>query len=144
MSGRQCRKCGSHWDGTVPLTRTHGGRDSRQRCRRKVSWRLTTNSAARHEAVWEPSLLHERGVFTWPEWADTIDDEIKRAQLAGDPDSAETYYRHWLAALERIVMAKHVTDRITLARYHDAWDHAAERTPHGRPIELSEDDFESA
>jgi len=87
--------------------------------------------------------LHERGVFTWPEWADTIGDEIKRAQLAGDPDTGETYYRHWLAALERIVMAKHITDRITLARYHDAWDRAAERTVHGRPIEVSEDDFES-
>jgi nitrile hydratase accessory protein len=87
--------------------------------------------------------LHERGVFTWPEWADTIGDEIKRAQLAGDPDTGETYYRHWLAALERIVMAKHITDRITLARYHDAWDRAAERTAHGRPIEVSEDDFES-
>jgi len=87
--------------------------------------------------------LHERGLFTWPQWADTIGDEIKRAQLAGDPDTGQTYYRHWLAALERIVMAKQVTDPITLARYRDAWDRAAERTPHGQPIELRQDDFES-
>ena len=55
--------------------------------------------------------LHERGVFTWREWAATLGDEIKRAQAAGDPDTGETYYRHWLAALERIVAEKGVTDR---------------------------------
>src|SRR3954471_5122735 len=50
--------------------------------------------------------LHRRGVFTWPEWAATLADEITRAQLAGDPDTGETYYRHWLAALERLVGEK--------------------------------------
>src|SRR5262249_45523304 len=52
--------------------------------------------------------LHERGLFTWPEWAATLADEIKRAQAAGDPDTGETYYRHWLNALERIVAEKGV------------------------------------
>jgi hypothetical protein len=28
-----------------------------------------------------------------------------------------------------------------LARYHDAWDRAADRTPHGTPIELRAEDF---
>ena len=50
--------------------------------------------------------LHDRGVFTWSEWAETLGAEIKRAQAAGDPDTGDTYYRHWLAALERIVAAK--------------------------------------
>src|SRR5205807_8317438 len=50
--------------------------------------------------------LHQRGLFTWPEWAATLADEIKRAQAAGDPDTGETYYRHWLAALERLVAEK--------------------------------------
>jgi nitrile hydratase accessory protein len=85
--------------------------------------------------------LHSRGVFGWPEWAATLGAEIKRAQAAGDPDTGETYYRHWLAALERIVAEKGVTDAQTLARYYDAWDHAADRTPHGTPIELRPDDF---
>ena len=85
--------------------------------------------------------LHERGLFTWPEWAATLADEIKRAQAAGDPDTGETYYRHWLAALERIVARKGVTDRAALTRYHDAWDRAADRTPHGMPIELKPEDF---
>jgi nitrile hydratase accessory protein len=86
--------------------------------------------------------LHERGLFTWPEWAATLADEIKRAQAAGDPDTGETYYHHWLNALERIVAEKRVADARTLARYRDAWDHAADRTPHGAPIELEPEDFD--
>jgi nitrile hydratase accessory protein len=85
--------------------------------------------------------LHERGLFTWTEWAATIAEEIKRAQAAGDPDTGKTYYRHRLNALERLVAEKGVTDRNTLARYREAWDHAADRTPHGKPIELTPDDF---
>jgi nitrile hydratase accessory protein len=85
--------------------------------------------------------LHERGLFTWTEWAGTLTEEIKRAQASGDPDSGETYYRHWLNALERLVAEKGVADGKTLARYRDAWDHAADRTPHGKPIELTPDDF---
>ena len=34
-----------------------------------------------------------------------------------------------------------VTDAATLARYQHAWDHAADRTPHGQPIELREQDL---
>jgi nitrile hydratase accessory protein len=85
--------------------------------------------------------LYERGLFTWNEWAAALSDEIKRAQAAGDPDTGETYYRHWLNALERMVAEKKVADASTLRRYHDAWDHAADRTPHGSPIELKPEDF---
>lgn len=85
--------------------------------------------------------LHDRGVFTWPEWAAALAAEIKRAQAAGDPDTGETYYRHWLNALERMVAEKNVTDTATLKRYYEAWDHACDRTPHGKPIELQPADF---
>jgi nitrile hydratase accessory protein len=85
--------------------------------------------------------LHARGLFTWPEWAAALGAEIKRAQAAGDPDTGETYYRHWLAALERIVAAKGVADTGALSRYREAWAHAAARTPHGTPIELAPEDF---
>jgi nitrile hydratase accessory protein len=86
--------------------------------------------------------LQDRGLFTWREWAETLGDEIKRAQAAGDADIGATYYRHWLAALERLVTRKGATDTATLAQYRDAWDHAADRTPHGAPIELRPEDFE--
>jgi nitrile hydratase accessory protein len=85
--------------------------------------------------------LHARDLFTWPEWAAMLTEEIRRAQAAGDPDTGETYYLHWLATLERIVAAKGVATEATLARYRAAWDHAADRTPHGAPIALELRDF---
>jgi nitrile hydratase accessory protein len=85
--------------------------------------------------------LYRRGLFTWPEWAATLSEEIKRAQAAGDPDRGDTYYRHWLNALERLVSEKGATDPASLVRYRDAWDRAAHRTPHGQPIELRTEDF---
>jgi nitrile hydratase accessory protein len=85
--------------------------------------------------------LGERGVFSWTEWAATLAEEIKRAQAAGDPDTGETYYHHWVAALERMVTAKGLSTQAMLKRYHDAWDAAADRTPHGKPIELTPEDF---
>jgi nitrile hydratase accessory protein len=87
--------------------------------------------------------LHARGLFTWPEWAASLADEIKRAQASGDPDTGETYYRHWLANLERLIAAKGVASTDIQHRYRDAWDHAADRTPHGQPIELRPEDFSS-
>lgn len=85
--------------------------------------------------------LHRRGVFTWGEWAATLGEEIKRAQASGDPDSGMTYYRHWLAAIERIVREKGITTEDTLHRYRDAWHRAADRTPHGDPIVLEPGDL---
>ena len=85
--------------------------------------------------------LNERGVFTWPEWAAALAGEIERARSAGDPDTGATYYRHWLAALERLVAEKQVADAATLARYAEAWGRAADRTPHGTPIVLDARDF---
>ena len=85
--------------------------------------------------------LYQRGLFTWNEWATALGSEIKRAQAAGDPDSGETYYLHWLSALEKLVAKKGVTTTETLHRYRDAWEHACDRTPHGQPIELRKEDF---
>ncbi|WP_298260674.1 nitrile hydratase accessory protein [Bradyrhizobium sp.] len=87
--------------------------------------------------------LHERGLFTWTEWAAALADEIKIAQANGDPDTGTTYYRHWLATLEKMVAAKGVAPLEIQHRYRDAWDHAADRTPHGSPIVLRPDDFQT-
>jgi nitrile hydratase accessory protein len=85
--------------------------------------------------------LNERGLFSWTEWAATLGEEIKKAQAAGDPDTGETYYHHWLATLERIVATKGLADAATLARTRAAWQRACARTPHGTPIALRPDDF---
>ena len=80
--------------------------------------------------------LHERGLFTWPEWSAALAEEIDDAQYAVD-----SYYHHWLRALERLVADRRLTDPQTLDRYRLAWTHAADRTPHGTPIELAAEDF---
>jgi nitrile hydratase accessory protein len=85
--------------------------------------------------------LNERGLFTWKEWAKTLGEEIKKAQAAGDPDTGETYYHHWLATLERLLAEKSIADPAMLTRTRHAWQRACARTPHGTPIELQADDF---
>lgn len=83
-------------------------------------------------------MLHERGVFTWIEWAATLSAEITKAQAAGDPDTGTTYYHHWLNALERLVVEKGVATAEALHQTAHAWEDAARATPHGQPIVLGQ------
>src|SRR6187399_1144919 len=78
--------------------------------------------------------LHQKGLFTWTEWADTLG-----AQISTAPE--KPYYQHWLAALERLVAAKGASSGDELIRYQRAWEHAAHRTPHGQSIELQPQDI---
>jgi nitrile hydratase accessory protein len=80
--------------------------------------------------------LQEQGLFTWDEWAQTLGAEITAAQRSGDADLGDTYYRHWLSALERLVVAKGAASQAGLRDTKDAWDRAAKATPHGQPIVL--------
>ena len=82
--------------------------------------------------------LHQRGAFTWAEWAAALSQAIRDAQAAGDPDTGEHYYLHWLTALERISVAKGLVTGEALALQRDRWEEAARRTPHGKPIVLDE------
>ena len=85
--------------------------------------------------------LYERGLFTWDEWARALSAQILAAQAQGDPDLGNTYYRHWLAAIEALVSVKGVSSPEELGRFQQAWHHAADRVPHGQPIELCAGDF---
>ena len=85
--------------------------------------------------------LYERGLFTWNEWAQALSAQILAAQAQGDPDLGNTYYRHWLVAIEALVNVKGISSPEELGRYQQAWNHAADRVPHGQPIELRAGDF---
>ena len=80
--------------------------------------------------------LHAQGHFTWPEWAEHLGAEISAARDAGDADRGDTYYLHWLKALEGLVAEKGLLTTDDLVNRRDAWDKAARATPHGQPIVL--------
>ena len=80
--------------------------------------------------------LHRRGVFTWPEWAGTLAEEIARAKAHDAWDDGSHYYERWLAALEALVARKQVVGTADLSRRVDEWDRAAQATPHGQPVVL--------
>tara|TARA_R110002110_G_scaffold392266_1_gene605775 strand:- start:228 stop:605 length:378 start_codon:yes stop_codon:yes gene_type:complete len=91
---------------------------------------------------WEASAfaitleLHAAGHFTWDEWATALSQQIRTAQAAGDPDLGNTYYRHWLAALESLVTTRALATPEALDLRAQDWVRAYRSTPHGQPVEL--------
>lgn len=85
--------------------------------------------------------LHERGLYTWAEWADALAPRINEEQADDGSDIGDTYYHHWLGALEDLLARKGIGSAEILC-WRDAWQHAANRTAHGTPIELRADDFD--
>ena len=88
------------------------------------------------EAPWQAEAfalvvaLHDQGLFTWPEWTETLGAEI----ASGDP-----YYDCWLRALEALLRNKQVADTAEIDALTAAWHRAAHATPHGKPILLEND-----
>jgi nitrile hydratase accessory protein len=80
--------------------------------------------------------LSELKHFTWNEWADVLAQELKADAARGEPDDGSRYYHCWLAALERLVVAKQLSDPATLLARKEAWAEAFRHTPHGMPVEL--------
>ncbi len=80
--------------------------------------------------------LSEQGHFTWKEWAAALAAELKVAADRGERDDGSHYYDHWLAALERLLTAKGLTDPAALLARKEAWADAYRHTPHGKPVEL--------
>jgi nitrile hydratase accessory protein len=80
--------------------------------------------------------LSAQGHFTWKEWAAALAEELKAAADRGEPDDGSRYYNHWLAALERLVTAKRLSDPAAMLERKEAWAEAYRRTPHGKPVDL--------
>jgi nitrile hydratase accessory protein len=76
-------------------------------------------------------VLHERGVFTWPEWAQALSRRVRD----GASDGSD-YYDRWAAALEDVLAARDLAAPDDVERTTRAWHDAAARTPHGQPVEL--------
>jgi nitrile hydratase accessory protein len=80
--------------------------------------------------------LSSDGHFTWKEWADELAAELQAASKRGEPDDGSRYYEHWLAALERLVASKGLTNPEAMRARKEAWAAAYRNTPHGKPVEL--------
>ena len=84
--------------------------------------------------------LSEQGHFTWKEWAATLADELRAAADRGEPDDGSRYYHCWVAALERLVTGKGLSDSPALRDRKEAWADAYRHTPHGQPVVLRKAD----
>jgi len=84
--------------------------------------------------------LSEQGHFTWKEWAAALADELKAAADRGEPDDGSKYYHHWVAALERLVTEKGLSESPALLDRKVAWADAYRHTPHGQPVVLPQSD----
>jgi nitrile hydratase accessory protein len=81
--------------------------------------------------------LTESGLFTRQAWSEALGAELRQAHQAGAPDTAETYYRAVVAALERLVTESGAASAEDLAERRETWRQAYLDTPHGQPVELS-------
>ncbi len=87
--------------------------------------------------------LFEQDYFTWPEWVDCLSAEIGGARGLGDPDLGDSYYEHWLSALEKLIVAKGLGSAEQLEQLKQDWTEATLATPHGQPIVLKDHDLAS-
>lgn len=78
--------------------------------------------------------LHERGVFTWPQWAQALSARLPR-QSSGDGYEATGYFEAWAAALTDLLERSGLVSPGEIDHAQQRWHDAAARTPHGRPIE---------
>lgn len=81
--------------------------------------------------------LHERGLFTWPDWAEALGRALAADGKAGRLDGSDDYYRAWLAALQELLAANGVTGAQEIATVMKEWEAAYLATPHGEPVTLA-------
>ena len=77
--------------------------------------------------------LNEQGLFTWPQWAERFGAALKANTADG---GCLSYYQVWLQTIEAIMAERKIADSKAVERRSHEWEAAAERTPHGEPIEL--------
>ncbi|ACL62406.1 nitrile hydratase accessory protein [Methylobacterium nodulans] len=99
---------------------------------------MRTPDAPAFAAPWEAQTfalvvaLHDRGLFTWGEWAEALGAAARRGDRPAD-------YALWLETIETLLAARGVTTAEALSGRRDAFARAAAATPHGQPILLAND-----
>ena len=80
--------------------------------------------------------LHERGLFSWADWAEALSTRLAQPDFRHD---AGNYYECWLDALETLMTRKGIADPDHIGTLAAAWQRASKATPHGKPILLEND-----
>ena len=80
--------------------------------------------------------LHARGLFNWAEWAEALSAKLHQPGRCAD---GSDYFDGWVEALTGLLESRGVADAATIAKLQRSWQRAADATPHGQPIELSND-----
>jgi nitrile hydratase accessory protein len=80
--------------------------------------------------------LHEGGLFSWSEWAQSLSRQLKQP---GTADDGSDYYECWLRALEELLKKHAIAADAEIGALQAAWQRAAHATPHGNPILLEND-----
>jgi nitrile hydratase accessory protein len=65
--------------------------------------------------------LNECCYFSSVEWTAALGAELSGAARRGEADDGTHYYDYWLAALEKLVVAKGLTDTTTLSCRKQDW-----------------------
>jgi nitrile hydratase accessory protein len=78
----------------------------------------------------------QAGHFTAQEWAEALGGALKAAAAKGKPDTLETYYTSVVTALEQLSETHAGISAEERRHRRHAWEHAYERTPHGKPVVL--------
>lgn len=80
--------------------------------------------------------LHEKGLFSWSEWAAALSNELHQP---GRTEDGGDYFDCWVAALSDMLVSRGVANASAILDLQKSWQRAAEATPHGKPIELAND-----
>ena len=97
---------------------------------------------AKFEGPWQAQAfamvvrLNATGLFGWDEWVKTFSEEITRSPALPDESSSQTYYRQWIAALEKLLVTQGVLSEGDAEVRALMWRDAYVNTPHGQPVEL--------
>ena len=81
--------------------------------------------------------LHERGLFTWPDWAAALGRALAADEKAGRLEGSDDYYRAWIAALQELLAANGVAGAPEIEIVMKEWKAAYLATPHGEPVRLA-------
>lgn len=80
--------------------------------------------------------LNQAGHFAWKDWVTLFSGVIQDLPALAEESPADTYYRQWACALEKMVVSLGVVVEGEITERQREWHQAYLNTPHGMPVHL--------